>query len=309
MALGFVFPGQGSQAVGMLADHIRAEPVVAECFAAADQVLGVPLTRIALDGPEADLNRTEITQPAILTASVALWRLWQARGGATPAVMAGHSLGEYSALVCAGALDFDAAVMLVHERGRCMQAAVPEGVGAMAAVLGLDDADVAKCCEAVAGVVAPANFNAPGQVVIAGESAAVDEAIAACQAAGARRAMTLAVSVPSHCTLMTPAAEDFATKLAAVELRLPRVAVVHNVDAMISDSIEALRDRLLRQLSEPVQWTACVQRMVASGARELVECGPGRVLSGLIKRIDRDVRVSAIDSPAALASALESKAS
>lgn len=309
MALGFVFPGQGSQSVGMLADYLRDEPIVAECFAAADDVLGKNLTRLVLEGPEAELNRTEITQPAILTASVALWRLWQARGGAAPAVMAGHSLGEYSALVCAGAIDFEAAVTLVNQRGKCMQEAVPEGAGAMAAVLGLDDADVARCCASVAGIVAPANFNAPGQVVIAGESAAVDAAIAACQAAGAKRAMKLAVSVPSHCSLMMRAATAFSAKLDATELRLPSVPVVHNVDAATSESIEGMRDRLLRQLSEPVRWTACVERMVGLGARDLVECGPGRVLSGLIKRIDREVSTSAIDSASALSSALESHAS
>ncbi len=288
----------------MLADHIAAQKVVARCFAEADDVLGFGLTRAVRDGPEAELNRTEFTQPAILTASVALWRLWASESGATPSMMSGHSLGEYSALVCAGALEFRDAVALVHLRGKLMQAAVPAGHGAMAAILGLDDDAVSHCCDAVDGVVSAANFNAPGQVVIAGEAAAVDAAIAACQAAGAKRAMKLAVSVPSHCGLMKAAAEQFAEAIDAAAFVLPQVPVVHNVDAATSSTVADLRTRLLRQLSEPVRWTSCVTHMAGAGVDRMIECGPGRVLSGLIKRIDRSVDVANIDSVESFAAAV-----
>lgn len=304
MTLGFVFPGQGSQSVGMLASHLAAHPIVAQCFAEADDVLGLPLTRVVRDGPETELNRTELTQPAILTASVALWRLWQAESGATPSMMSGHSLGEYSALVCAGALEFKHAVALVHLRGKLMQAAVPAGSGAMAAILGLDDDAVTQCCAAVDGVVSAANFNAPGQVVIAGAAAAVDAAITACQAAGAKRAMKLAVSVPSHCALMAAAAEQFADAIESTAFVLPRVPVVHNVDAATSTTVAQMRTRLLRQLSEPVRWTACVQQMSAGGVDRIIECGPGRVLSGLIKRIDKGIEVANVESVESFATAL-----
>ena len=230
MSWGFVFPGQGSQEVGMLSELADQEVVIRDCFAEASDALSLDLWQIVAEGPEADLNRTEITQPAVLTASVALWRLWLSRSEITPSILAGHSLGEYSALVCAGALEFTDAVRLVNTRGKLMQDAVPAGDGAMAAILGLDDEQVQACCESASGVVAAANFNAPGQVVIAGASAAVDDAIACCQDAGARRALKLAVSVPSHCQLMTPAAARFADHLAEVSLTTPEIPVVQNVE-------------------------------------------------------------------------------
>jgi len=293
MTCGFVFPGQGSQAVGMLRDVID-ERAVRACFDTADAAVGIGLRQLVLEGPESELNRTELTQPALLTASVALWRLWQDRGGATPAVFAGHSLGEYSALVAAGALDFADAVRLVHLRGRLMQNAVPIGTGAMAAILGLDEAAVAKCCAEVAGVVTPANINAPGQIVIAGATAAVDAAIERCSAAGAKRAIKLAVSVPSHCPLMAPVAREFGNALASMRVAAPNIPVLQNVDATASDDPERIRKNLVAQLSSPVRWTQCVEGMVARGTKLLLECGPGNVLAALIKRIDKSVKVHTI---------------
>ena len=303
MTCGFVFPGQGSQAVGMLRDVID-EPAVRACFDAAKAAIGVGLRELVLEGPETELNRTELTQPALLTASVALWRLWQMRGGAAPAVLAGHSLGEYSALVAADALDFADAVRLVHLRGRLMQSAVPVGAGAMAAILGLDEAAVAKCCEAVDGVVTPANINAPGQIVIAGATAAVDAAIERCSAAGAKRAIKLAVSVPSHCPLMAPIASEFGAALAATRFVAPRVPVLQNVDATASDDPQRIRRNLVAQLSSPVRWTQCVEGMVARGANVMIECGPGNVLAALIKRIDKSVKVLTIGEKSSFDAAL-----
>jgi len=293
MTCGFVFPGQGSQAVGMLHDVID-EPVVRACFDAADAAIGIGLRTLVLEGPETELNRTELTQPALLTASVSLWRLWQARGGAVPAVVAGHSLGEYSALVAAGAIDFADAVRLVHLRGRLMQTAVPVGAGAMAAILGLDESAVSKCCAEVDDVVTPANINAPGQIVIAGAAAAVDAAIERCSAAGAKRAIKLSVSVPSHCPLMAPIAREFGDALAATRVVAPSIPVIQNVDAAASDDPEQIRRNLVAQLSSPVRWTQCVEGMVARGANVLLECGPGNVLAALIKRIDKSVKVHTI---------------
>jgi [acyl-carrier-protein] S-malonyltransferase len=271
------------------------ERIVAACFADADDVLSLPLSTIVREGPEDRLNPTAIAQPALLTASIALWRLWCERGGVLPSAMAGHSLGEYSALVAAGAVDFADAVKLVHLRGKLMQDAVPAGAGAMAAVLGLDDAVIEKCCaEVTTGVVSAANFNAPGQVVIAGDAAAVDAAIERCKAAGARRAVKLAVSVPSHCRLMLPASEKFASALDDVVFRVPSIPVVHNVDADVSGDVEGIRRRLTAQLSEPVRWSTCVARLTARGVGKIAECGPGNVLAGLIKRIDRNVEVSGL---------------
>ena len=303
MTCGFVFPGQGSQTVGMLRDVID-EPVVRECFDTADAAIGIGLRTLVLEGPEADLNRTELTQPALLTASVSLWRLWQDRAGAVPTVLAGHSLGEYSALVAAGALEFADAVRLVHLRGRLMQSAVPVGAGAMAAILGLDEAAVAKCCADVDGVVTPANINAPGQIVIAGTATAVDAAIERCSAAGAKRAIKLAVSVPSHCPLMAPVAREFGATLAATRCVAPRIPVLQNVDATASDDPERIRENLVAQLSSPVRWTACVEGMVARGAKVLLECGPGNVLAALIKRIDKSVKVHTIGEKGSFDAAL-----
>lgn len=304
MTVGFVFPGQGSQEVGMLRDFLVREAVVRDCFAEAEAAIGVPLRKIALEGPEETLGRTEITQPALLTASVALWRCWNQRGGANPSAVAGHSLGEYSALVAAGAIDFADAVRLVQTRGRLMQEAVPAGSGAMAAILGLDEPEVAQCCAEAGGVVSAANINAPGQIVIAGTAAAVEAAIERCSAAGAKRAIKLAVSVPSHCALMTGAATQFAEILKQTPVAAPRIPVIQNVDASTSSDPERIRANLVAQLSKPVRWTQCVEAMVAGGATTLVECGPGKVLGGLIKRIDRSVASFAIGTTDAFDAAL-----
>ncbi len=304
MKLGFVFPGQGSQSVGMLKEIAAEQAVIEETFAEAAEVLELPLWQLASEGPQEELNRTELTQPLLLTASVALWRAWQANGGAAPSVLAGHSLGEYSALVCAEALPFAQAVALVRERGRLMQAAVPMGEGAMAAILGLDDAEIQSCCDAVDGIVSPANFNAPGQTVIAGAAAAVEAAVSACSEAGARRAVLLQVSGPFHCELMAPAAEPFAAALAATSLSMPKIPVVHNVDAQVAEGLPELKDKLLRQIAEPVRWSDCVLEMRRLGAEGFVECGAGKVLAGLIKRIEKGASVAGIEAPAAFRDAL-----
>jgi len=304
--LAMVFPGQGSQSVGMLAALSDSAAEVTATFAEASSVLDYDLWQLVRDGPEEQLNSTDRTQPAMLAAGVAVWRAWQGRGGARPALMAGHSLGEYTALVCAGALDFAAAIALVAERGRCMQSAVPAGVGAMAAILGLDDAAVAAVCEQSAGgdIVSPVNFNSPGQVVIAGHAAAVERAVAAAKTAGARRAVLLPVSVPSHCALMEPAAQAFAAQLAATPMRMPDIPVVQNVDASSHDSVEAIRDSLSRQLYSPVQWVRTVEAMAARGITRIIEAGPGKVLTGLNKRIDANINSAAVLDPASLDSAL-----
>lgn len=305
MSIGFVFPGQGSQSVGMLADLAEAFPQVRDHFERAGDAIGRPLWRIVAEGPDEDLIRTEITQPALLTAGVALWSIWRDEGGAMPVCVAGHSLGEYSALVCAGALDFNDAVRLVHRRGQLMQAAVPQGEGAMAAVLGLDDAAVEQACAEVDGVVSAANYNAPGQVVIAGTVAAVEAAVARCQAAGARRATLLPVSGPFHCALMKPAQDAFAADLDAVSLAPPSIPVVQNVDAAVTDDVSVIRRKLLEQISQPVLWTACVEAMAARGVTRLVECGPGRVLSGLIKRIDKSLTTDPLGTLDGMRAALD----
>jgi [acyl-carrier-protein] S-malonyltransferase len=289
MTNGFVFPGQGSQEVGMLRDFLDREPVVRACFEEAEDATGIALRQVVLQGPETELNRTEITQPALLTASVAIWRCWLEHHGRPASIMAGHSLGEYSALVAAEVIQFADAVRLVNLRGRLMQAAVPAGAGAMAAILGLDELEVAQCCAAVDGVVTPANINAPGQIVIAGTAAAVDAAIERLVAAGAKRAIKLAVSVPSHSPLMAPAASEFAAALANVAVAVPKVPVIPNVDASPTSDPEQIRNNLVAQLSRPVRWAQCVEAMVANGASTLIECGPGKVLGGLNKRIDRSV--------------------
>jgi len=301
-----VYPGQGSQSVGMLAELAAAFPQVAETFAEASTALGYDLWSLVQNGPEEQLNQTDRTQPAMLAAGVAVWRVWQSRGGSLPAVMAGHSLGEYTALVCAGALDFSAAIALVAERGRCMQQAVPPGVGAMAAILGLDDDAVADlCAKAAAGeIVSAVNFNAPGQVVVAGHAAAVERAVVAAKAAGARRAVTLPVSVPSHCALMEPAAESFAARLAESDIRSPVVPVVQNVDARPHNDPESIRENLARQLYSPVQWVRSVQTMRAQGVTRIIEAGPGKVLTGLNRRIDKGIDNDTVLDPASLETAL-----
>jgi len=302
---GFVFPGQGSQEIGMLGDFVLTEPVVRDCIAEAEAAVGLKLGQLMREGPAEDLNRTQFTQPVLLTASIALWRLWQSRGGRPPVIMAGHSLGEYSALVAAGALDFVETVRLVGVRGELMQAAVPSGAGAMAAILGLDEAQVTECCKAVDGIVAPANINAPGQIVIAGAAAAVAAASERCLAAGAMRAIKLEVSVPSHCSLMLPAAERFAEAVAKVRVTAPAVPVVHNVDASVTNDPDQIRRNLLAQLSQPVRWIQCVESMVRQGATTLVECGPGKVLGGMIRRIDRSVVNVALGTRAAFDAGLQ----
>ncbi|TVQ71652.1 MAG: [acyl-carrier-protein] S-malonyltransferase [Oceanospirillales bacterium] len=304
--LAFVFPGQGSQQLGMLSDLAATHPVIEETFAEASKALGYDLWNLVQQGPEERLNSTEVTQPALLTASVALWRLWLQQGGAKPSVMAGHSLGEYSALVCAGSLSLAEGVKLVQLRGELMQKAVPAGTGAMAAILGLDDAGVAAACESIAQeqVVAPVNFNCPGQVVIAGEKAAVERAMEACKAAGAKRAIPLAVSVPSHCRLMEPIAQEMAKALAEVELLMPAIPVVQNVTADLSGNLEQLRENLVSQLYHPVLWTDSVNRMVAEGVTMTVECGPGKVLCGLNKKIDKSLEVVSLTDSANFEKAL-----
>ena len=306
MTLAFVFPGQGSQSAGMLAELAAQYPVVKDTFAEASAVLKLDLWRTVQDGPEETLNQTHITQPAMLTAGVATWRVWQARGGAMPQWMAGHSLGEYSALVCAGALDFAAAVELVALRGRYMQAAVPAGQGAMAAILGLDDAQVIDACKHAAQgeVVAAVNFNSPGQVVIAGQAAAVNRAMEACKAAGAKRVLPLPVSVPSHCALMKPAADQLAQRLQNMNVRKPQIPVLNNVDVAMPDAADAIRDALVRQLYNPVRWVETVQRMAGAGVTKLIECGPGKVLVGLNKRIVKDMATHALVDVASLDNAL-----
>ena len=301
-----MFPGQGSQRVGMLADIAVRHPQIAEQFARAADAIGQPLWEIAHNGPEQRLNSTEITQPALLAASVGLWSVWQASGAPLPAVVAGHSLGEYSALVCAGSLSLEDAARLVHERGKLMQQAVPRGEGAMAAVLGLDDDQVLACCEAAAAVVAPANFNAPGQVVIAGASAAVDDAAERCMQAGARRAVLLSVSGPFHCELMKPAQQAFASVLDEVELVMPQIPVVHNVDAEVAQDLAELKSKLIAQIAQPVMWTRCVDAMIGLGVDRMVECGPGKVLSGLVKRIDRSLTTQSIGTLETLTATLAS---
>lgn len=305
-SLAFVFPGQGSQSVGMLADLASEHALVAETFAQASSVLGIDLWQLVSDGPEEKLNQTDITQPALLAASVALWRVWNDNNGAQPAWLAGHSLGEYSALVCAGALDFADAVRLVNLRGQFMQQAVPAGEGAMAAILGLDDAVIENACAAAAqgDVVSAVNYNSPGQVVIAGQSAAVDRAMAACQEAGAKRALRLAVSVPSHCALMQPAAEQLAAELETIEVSMPTIPVIQNVSAAAPASAEELRRNLVEQLYRPVLWVDCVNFMMAQGVSQAIECGPGKVLSGLNKRINKQLQVGSIGDAAGLAKAL-----
>jgi [acyl-carrier-protein] S-malonyltransferase len=307
VSLAIVFPGQGSQSVGMLGPLAERYPLVRETFAEASRALGYDLWAVTSQGPDTELNRTEVTQPAMLAAGVAVYRLWQDQGGATPALMAGHSLGEYSALVCAGALDFETGVELVAERGRLMQNAVPAGQGAMAAVLGLDDAVVRAVCEQASEgeVVEAVNFNAPGQVVIAGESAAVERAAALAKEQGAKRVLPLPVSVPSHSSLMRPAAEALHTHLEQIEIRVPEIPVLHNVDAATRDSADAIREALARQLHSPVQWVQTEQAMLAQGASAFVEAGPGKVLTGLIKRIDKTARALPLFDPASLEAALQ----
>ena len=297
-SLAFIFPGQGSQSVGMLADLASANDTIRATFDEASVGAGVDLWALSQDGPEDQLNRTEFTQPALLAASVALWRLWQARGGATPLALAGHSLGEYSALVAADALDLADAARLVRLRGQLMQAAVPVGVGLMVAVLGADDAVIeAACAEAAQhGVVVPANYNTPGQVVIGGDVAAVERAVALLAERGVRKAVRLAVSVPSHTPMMREASHRLAEAMTRVTWRSPRIPVVQNADAAVHSDVETVVDALVRQLHRPVLWSRCVQDLAARGVGRLAECGPGKALTGMSKRIDKGLEAKALGS-------------
>lgn len=294
--LAFVFPGQGSQSVGMLAELSELHPQVREAFAEASAGAGIDLWALSQGGPEEQLNRTEYTQPALLAAGVAVWRAWNAHGGARPAVLAGHSLGEYTALVAAEALSLRDAAHLVRIRGQLMQDAAPAGTGAMAAVIGADDALVQQVCRdaAQSQVVVPANYNSPGQIVIGGDAAAVDRALALLAEAGVRKAVRLAVSVPSHTPLMREAANRLSETMAGMAWREPAIPVVQNVDAEVHEGVRSIRDALVRQLYLPVQWTGCVQALAQSGAARVAECGPGKVLAGLVKRIDKALDARAI---------------
>lgn len=304
--IAFVFPGQGSQSVGMLAELGELHAQVRETFAEASDGAGVDLWALSQGGPEAMLNRTEYTQPALLAASVAAWRVWQAQGGAMPSHLAGHSLGEYSALVAAGAIALRDAAHLVRIRGQAMQSAAPEGVGAMAAVLGAEDALVEDVCREVSGehVVVPANYNSPGQIVIGGHAQAVDAALAKLTERGVRKAVKLAVSVPSHTPLMREAANRLAEAIQAYHWNTPRIPVVQNVDARSHTGLADVRDALVHQLYLPVRWTQCVQALAATGATRIAECGPGKVLTGLVKRIDKSLDGRALGTPGELESAL-----
>ena len=305
-SLAFVFPGQGSQSIGMLAELAELHAGVRETFVEASDGAGADLWALSQGGPEAMLNRTEYTQPALLAAGVAVWRIWQAQGGAMPTHLAGHSLGEYTALVAAGAISLHDAAHLVRIRGQAMQDAAPEGVGAMAAVLGAEDALVEDVCRDVSGehVVVPANYNSPGQIVIGGHMQAVDAALTKLAERGVRKAVKLAVSVPSHTPLMREAANRLAEAMNAYAWHSPRIPVVQNVDAHTHASVAGIRDALVRQLYLPVRWTGCVQALAAAGVARIAECGPGKVLSGLVKRIDKAIDGRALGTPGEFESAL-----
>ena len=301
----FVFPGQGSQKVGMLLAAHAEYAVVRDTFAEASSVLGYDMWDLIQRGDQDALNLTETTQPVLLASSVALWRAWQSQGGAAPALMAGHSLGEFSALVCAGAIAFPDALGLVRQRGQFMQSAVPVGEGAMAAIIGLDDERINTICAATEGVVAAVNFNSPGQVVIAGHTASVEAAIVALKEAGAKRAMPLPVSAPFHTELMRPAGERLAEAIANVDIKAPGTPVVHNVTAATEADPDKIRALLVQQIYSPVQWTGCVRTIIETGVTHIVECGPGKVLSGLNRRIDKSVDSYSIEEPEALVTALQ----
>ena len=306
MTLAFVFPGQGSQSVGMLAELAAKFPIIEATFAEASEALGYDLWSLVQNGPAEDLNATDKTQPAMLASGVAVWRLWQEQGGAQPSVMAGHSLGEYTALVCAGAISFADAIKLVEARGRFMQSAVAAGEGGMAAILGMEDDAVVALCEACAegDVLEAVNFNTPGQVVIAGSAGAVTRAVEKAVDAGAKKAVPLPVSVPSHCALMKPAAEQLKDMLLSVEVTAPTIPVIHNVDVVALDSPDEIKDALVRQLFQPVQWVRTINKMLEDGADKVVECGPGKVLAGLNKRIARRTPALPVVDVASLEKAL-----
>ncbi len=308
-SIAFVFPGQGSQQVGMLAAAYERFPAVRETFTEASDVLGYDMWGLVKSGPQEALNLTQTTQPVLLASSIALWRAWCAESDIQPAILAGHSLGEFSALVCARALDFADALTLVRKRGEFMQTAVPVGRGSMAAIIGLEDSEINRICEQVTqgadAVVCAVNFNSPGQVVIAGHKQAVEEAIVALKAAGAKRAMPLPVSAPFHTILMKPAGEQLAEVLAGITVSAPQIPVVHNVQAATESDPEKIRQLLVEQIYSPVRWTDCIQTIVESGALNLVECGPGKVLSGLNRRIDKSLQSYSLEEPDALTATAE----
>jgi len=303
---GFVFPGQGSQKLGMLRELATKYPVIEQTFAEASAQIGLGLWDIVQNDPANSLDHTHITQPALLAASVSIWRIWQQSNGRMPSILAGHSLGEYSALVCAGVLDFSSAVNVVHQRGQFMQSAVPVGAGKMAAIVGLENYRINELCDEAAGdeIVSAANFNAPGQTVIAGHAAAVDRAMDLCKQAGAKRAIPLNVSVPSHCALMKPAADKLEQVLLTVQFKPAVIPVVQNVNAEICGNPDVIRQNLILQIYQPLQWVDSIRLIRKAGISKLVECGPGKVLSGLVKRIEPELACFGSDDCASLDSAL-----
>ena len=306
--LAFVFPGQGSQKIGMLASLASINTVVLDTFSEASEALGYDLWELVQSGEQEAINLTERTQPILLASSVAIWRLWQEKSGPSPSLLAGHSLGEWSALVCSGVLGFTNALKIVRARGAYMQEAVPLGVGAMAAILGLDDQAVMDACDTArqGEVVDAVNFNAPGQIVIAGSALAVERAIELCKASGAKRVLPLPVSAPFHTSLMHPAAENLADLVNSTVFSTPQIPVIHNVHAQTESNPDAIKALMLEQIYKPVMWVDCVNELKAQGAKILIECGPGRVLNGLSKRIDRELTSYATDDVASLENALTS---
>ena len=304
--LAFVFPGQGSQAVGMLSDYQENE-IVLNTFSQASKALGYDLWQLIAQGPSEKLSQTHHTQPALLTASVAMWRLWQSESALLPSIIAGHSLGEYSALVCAEVISLEEAVVLVEKRGQLMQASVPEGIGAMAAIIGLDNQVIIDACAKAQDrdVVSAVNFNSPGQVVIAGHKAAVERAGVLCKEAGAKRVLPLPVSVPSHCALMKSAADKLALELDKITFNAPKISVINNVDVAVESSAEAIKIALVKQLYSPVRWSETISKLTSDGIEQVVEVGPGKVLQGLIKRIDKSVTCISVNNSDSLANALE----
>lgn len=299
MSFSIIFPGQGSQAIGMMSKLAEKHSLVKDLFVEASDTLGVDLWAMTQEGPIESLQQTENTQPALLTAGVAAWRVWQKLGGSNPSIMAGHSLGEYTALVSAGALSFADGVALVRDRGCYMQEAVPAGEGAMAAILGLQDQQVIDVCDATAqgDVLQAVNFNAPGQVVIAGSAEAIARAMVAMKEAGAKRALPLPVSIPAHSRLMTPASERLAERIASVDIVLPSIPVLHNCNVQVASSAQEVADNLVSQLDSPVRWVESVNEMHAQGVERFIESGPGKVLGGMVKRIVKGVETACIDTP------------
>ena len=306
MSLAFIFPGQGSQSVGMLKELSESFSEVSATFQEASDALGYDLWSLVQDGPAEKLNSTDVTQPAMLASGVATWRVWQAKGGAMPVMMAGHSLGEYTALVCAGSLDYVDAIKLVSQRGQFMMQAVPAGTGAMAAILGMDDEAVRQVClDAAEGEVLEAvNYNSPGQVVVAGNKSAVERVCVLAKEQGAKRALELPVSVPSHCALMKPAADQLAEVLSGISFNTPSIPVINNVDVIAAESEADIRDALKRQLFSPVRWVETIEKMSADGADQFNECGPGKVLVGLNKRINKALSSNALLDTATIEAAL-----